>query len=128
MISSYIFNSSSFITLVFFIFLIFPRQNKEYVNIDIIEYNETIYTLFDNSYKQYIFWNWSPDYKRYDCHGWALDKHCSITKVGDIYYLTYIRGDKIIKVKSKIFRQTKTKSDPERQNIKLFPEEFRRFR
>ena len=99
-----------------------------YHTVDIIELNTVKYKSFSQTMTQYIFWDWSPDYKRYHCQGWALEKNTSISKIGDMYYLNVVRHDKIIRIKSKVFKITKTSYDPERQNVKLFPEEYRKLK
>lgn len=113
---------------IYLAFILSIFGSNQYITVDIIEYNETRYALFNNGYKQYLLWDWSPDYKRYHCQGWALDRDCCINKVDNLYYLTVIRHDKIFRIKSKIFRKTITNSDPERQNVKLFPEEYRKLK
>jgi hypothetical protein len=93
--------------------------------VDLIELN---HVQFDHGggFSQVILWTWSPDYRRYDSVGWYL------VDVQKLETLPYKKGDRwiakhcdgknyILQFDAGIFRETRTKHDPERENRKLRP-------
>lgn len=114
----------SIVLLMFLTSIATAKVNKDKlpVSVDVIEFN-TVKNEFNTGYQQFIFWKWSPEYNRYHCHGWSLYNENGvhpITKLGDTYTF-----NGRIKITSRIFIQTATKIDPERENQKIFPDEFR---
>jgi len=93
-----------------------PNKSLRIEKVDVIEHNTC------GDVEQFIFWDWSPDYKRYDCQGWRLVGNSGVTRYGDRYCVIVGKT----KVTAPIFRRTITDVDPERQNAVLFPEKYRR--
>lgn len=90
---------------------------------DIVEYN---IIEGEAPLKQFIFWYWSPDYRRYDCHGYIIESNLiSFSKKNNRYVLEFFKKGVKIKVSCKNLIRSWTEYDPERKNIKLFPEERR---
>ena len=91
--------------------------NRERVeHVDLIEYNQC------GPLSQLIFWDWSPDYRRYNCQGWDFSHGLQIDR-NAAGYSVRVRGSRIV---SKLLIKTHTVKDPERENLAIFPHEFRR--
>ncbi len=92
-------------------------------------------------YDQIIFWEWSPDYRRYHVITYILVKFNSdktgstfeLSKKGDYHFCSVVKegNKKLVLIRAKILRHTNSCSDPrhdadqERLNKKLFDEKFR---
>lgn len=89
--------------------------------VDVIELNHC-YFGDTEALTQVIFWDWSPDYRRYHCQGWAYYRgsHITLRNGGAV---AKVNGASI---RARIFRETFTDHDPERKNRDVFPEVFRR--
>lgn len=75
-----------------------------------------------NGFVQVIAWDWSPDYRRWHAQQWLILADWS--RRGDVVSCT---GDGVdVRIRSQLFRETWTTADPERENQKTFPIEFRR--
>lgn len=98
---------------------------------DMVELNHYIDGEDKHHYSQLIFWQYSPEYRRFHAHGWVLvDSDSSLfvdrySMPGKIVVTWLDRDSKKKRIVSKNFRQTETKYDPERGNHRLFPVEFR---
>jgi len=81
-------------------------------------------------FDQLILWKWSPDYRRWDAHYWAIvgmggELAEYPVNVGKFHECRINREGRRIVIRSKLFRETWTVGDPERENLKLQPAEFR---
>lgn len=111
---------------ILILLILLAKQNvrEQPICVDLIEHNIVERTP---ELRQFIFWRWSPDYRRYDCQGWIIEKDSiTVSKIDGVYSLDYFKNGNIIRITSKVFRRTWTKTDPERDNTRLFPETFRR--
>lgn len=73
-------------------------------------------------FTQVIAWDWDAQYKRWNAQQWGMAREWDRTN-----NVTTIHTDtKTIKVRSKLFRETTTQHDPERDNQTLFPTKYRR--
>jgi hypothetical protein len=75
-------------------------------------------------YTQVIAWDRSPQYRRFDAQQWAMIsdwKRNEFDVVVDV-----ASSDQIIRIRCDYFRETWTRHDPERQNLELFAEKYRR--
>ena len=79
-------------------------------------------------FDQIILWDWSPDYRRWHVQYWimASDRSCHPVRVGNRYECHWTNGANRIVFSAKLFRETWTIGDPERENIRLFPVDMRR--
>ena len=73
-------------------------------------------------FTQVIAWDWDPERYRWNAQQWAIVHTWRRTK--DI--TTIKSNDGTIKIRSKLFRETMTEHDPERDNQELFPAKYRR--
>ena len=72
---------------------------------------------------QLLAWDWSPDYRRHDCQAWVIIDDWKYA--GNRVESRTASGDRR-DLQCKLFRETWTIGDPERENLKLFPAEYRR--
>lgn len=87
-----------------------------------VERNHTLDTL-----DQLIFWDWSPDYRRYHAQGWVLIRDTRQLSFRPPYRWLITAGPHAgAIIVSDMYRETWTRHDPERLNIVLFPECARR--
>ena len=74
------------------------------------------------AFTQVIAWDWDHQYGRWHAQQWAMVR--SWDRAGNV---TTIQSDiKTIRIRSKLFRETTTRHDPERDNRELFPTRYRR--
>ena len=75
-----------------------------------------------NGFVQLIAWDWSPDYCRWHAQQWLIVRdwqRVGVVVIGE--------GDGTsVRVSARLFRETWTQHDPERENQKLFPINERR--
>jgi hypothetical protein len=98
------------------------------IEVDLIEFNHRCSADDCLQFDQIILWEWSPDYRRYNAQHWFLPRSLGEhpVKVGEFYQCSMVRLDGGRAVyRAKLFRETWTLEDPERENIKVFPVEFR---
>lgn len=97
---------------------------------DLIELNHFYDDCGKHAYDQYIFYEWSPDYRRFHVISWILVDDRNITFSDNKIYYTVKWRDRDQKVnreiKAKLYRETTSQIDPERANKKLLDEKFRR--
>jgi hypothetical protein len=100
--------------------------------VDLIELNHFYDDLGRHAYDQVIFYEWSPDYRRFHVIAWSLiegDLQRMPAKVpgSDEYAVHWFDRDAKIKreVRSKLYRETWSQVDPERANKKLIDEKYR---
>jgi hypothetical protein len=99
---------------------------KQPATCDLIELNH--FYSEDNgklAYSQYIAYAWCPTYRRYNVVAWCLDSKNTPVKRGDWWWLKWDSFEAKGMVRAKLFRETHTTTDPERENKKLHAEKFR---
>lgn len=75
-----------------------------------------------NGFDQLIVWDWSPEYYRWHAQQWLIVKNWD--RIGGVVSGD---GDGVkVRLSSRLFRETWTIHDPERENQKLFPINERR--
>lgn len=97
--------------------------------VDLLELNHAMAEdCSGEMYTQIIAWEWSPDYRRYHVVGWRIvDK-----QIGPAAYICRDGGDWVAKwqrgceVRARLFRESITCGDPERDDGKLFDPSLRR--
>ena len=93
------------------------------VHVDMIELNH-LYRDGQHTFDQFILYDWSPDYRRYHVVCWCFpstdNRH--LPMLGTLHRLT-LDG---IEVRATHYRETWTQHDPERENLLLCPEQYRR--
>ena len=106
--------------IILLIFLM-GNSSQSFDRADIIEVN---HYYADGEYEretftQVIYWQWSEDYRRHNVMGWLMFSGGEAVQ--------HHRGHCIHRgVKANIYRETWTTTDPERENLMLFPEAQRR--
>jgi hypothetical protein len=101
--------------------------------VDLIELNHHYDANGRHLYDQAIFWEWSPDHRRYDVVSWVLIDSSRLDhypkRIGDFHVLRFSDVyDKFRRViKSRKYRETVTcnPADPERLNKNVFDERLR---
>ncbi|MCA9194621.1 MAG: hypothetical protein KDB03_22775 [Planctomycetales bacterium] len=100
--------------------------------VDLIELNHYFDDLGRHSFDQVIFYEWSPDYRRFHVIAWCLVEgdvsRLPRRKAGTNDYVTswYDRDTMRHRtVIAPLFRETWTQTDPERENRKLIDEKYR---
>jgi len=120
------------ITILFSILMLdgFSKHQPQVYRCSIIELNHR-YSLGQHCYTQVIIWKWDESVGRHDVSDWWLVEPAKLEqlprKVGDSWIVDHVShaGQKYL-VRSRIYRQTWTLNDPERDNKLLKPEELRR--
>lgn len=99
------------------------HSNTIITKVDLIELN---HVTFESSlgYSQVILWQWSPNYRRYDCVAWYLvdpnKLHNLPQKIGQRWVARHRdTQNRDLQFHAKIFRETRTPYDPERESSKL---------
>ncbi len=101
--------------------------------VDLIELNHFFDDLGRHAYDQVIFYEWSPDYCRFHVIAWCLvenNMHRMPTRVpgdsGQWAVRWYDRDSRMHReVRSRLFRETWSQVDPERDNKKVLDEKYR---
>ncbi|QDV22860.1 hypothetical protein [Aureliella helgolandensis] len=100
--------------------------------VDLIELNHRYDDLGRHAYDQVIFYEWSPDFCRFHVIAWCLienDESRLPTQLAgsrDHVVRWYDRDEKIQReIRASLFRETWSKTDPERANKKLLDEKHR---
>jgi hypothetical protein len=93
------------------------------ISCDLAEVNHYHDQAGRHHFTQLIAWDWSPDFTRFDAQSWLMVESYE----RDIRSVVVIStsGERI-ELFSKNYRETWTKHDPERENAKVFPINFRR--
>lgn len=110
-----------------------PNPLGEYrERVDLIEFNHYYDDLGRHQFDQVIFYEWSPDFRRFHVIEWSLvegDLRRVPSKVagsGDYVVRWYDRNAKVQReVHSKLYRETWSQSDPERINKQFIEEKDR---
>ena len=95
------------------------NQTKPPVRCDAIEINEILDDAGKVCLEQIVLWEWSPDYCRFDCIGFAI---CNTDKIKRTSRGIEWAG---IHYVAPIVQHTVTRHDPEVESRKLFPKEKR---
>lgn len=100
--------------------------------VDLIELNHFYDDLGRHGYDQVIFYEWSPDYRRYHVVAWSLvennlDRMPKQDHDRNIWVVQWYDRDAKVhrKVWSKAYRETWSQTDPERTNKTLIEEKYR---
>ncbi len=100
--------------------------------VDLIELNHFFDDLGRHAYDQVIFYEWSPDYRRYHVVAWSLvednlERMPSHDHRRDIHIVRWYDRDAKTRrsVWSELYRETWSQTDPERLNKSLMDEKYR---
>jgi hypothetical protein len=98
-------------------------------SIDLIELNHFVDKEGREVFRQLIFFDWSPQAKRFHVRSWRLVNHDSQLPIRrwnpEGFECSWVDGDLIRQVRSPQMRETWTQEDPERANRKFLPEDRR---
>lgn len=77
---------------------------------------------------QEIYWQWSDDESRYECHAWRLVKEPGMVPVkrGRFHESVWFDGERLRRVRCRAVRQTWTQHDPELLDREKLPQDLRR--
>ena len=89
---------------------------------DLIEINHKI-EGGERRWTQAIAWDWCDEYDRWHAQQWVMIERYRITPGGVVLYTP---SGAAIEVRAGKLRETRTEADPEVENRKVFPAEFRR--
>lgn len=103
--------------------------------VDLIELNHKYDTDGQHMFDQIIYWEHDPSNGRYYVRAWHMvgpqsanvnyPTHNHKTETWEVFW--FDQSEQLNrKVKSKIYRETWTKNDPERDDLKIMPEQYRR--
>jgi hypothetical protein len=94
--------------------------------VDLIELNH-YFADGSHSFDQVIFYEWSPQYRRFDVLGyWLAEKLEDYPiKIGDSHYAFKNHEGRRQRITGKLFRETWTTFDPERDQKRLLSENCR---
>jgi hypothetical protein len=108
------------------------RPHQSIQRVDLIELNHCHDETGRHCYDQLVFYEWSPDYRRYHVVAWCLvDQGLARMPAFDHSKRLYIvswydrESGRHREIWSPIFRETWSDSDPERANKKLLDEKYR---
>lgn len=109
----------------------FSRFQPPVYNCSMIELNHRYNEWGQHCYSQIIVWQWNGRDSRHDVEAWWLVEPDSLDKLpqrnGDRSQVLHSdRNGKQWKVVASVFRETRTTSDPERDNKLVKPESERR--
>lgn len=101
------------------------------IDAELMELNHSISCDGVCRFDQIILWKWSPDYRRWDAQYWAIvglnDALADYpVKHGEFHECRINRDGRRIAIRARMFRETWTSGDPERENARFFPIELRR--
>ncbi len=109
-----------------------PRCRDVTETVDLIELNHFYDDLGRHAYDQVIFYEWSPDYRRFHVIAWCLVENdlsrmpTRNPKNGEYVVRWNDRDAKVHRVvRSALYRETWSQVDPERVNKKLLDEKYR---
>ena len=108
------------------------QQDELTQRVDLIELNHFYDDLGRHAYDQVIFYEWSPDYRRYHVVAWCLIED-NLSRMptrlhqSESYVVRWFDRDsnRNRSVWSNMFRETWSQVDPERANKKLMDEKYR---
>ena len=110
-----------------------PNAQEEFrERVDLIELNHYYDDLGRHQFDQVIFYEWSPDFRRFHVIAWSLvekDFRKLPSKLAGSGYFSVQWYDRDARVQrevvSRLYRETWTQSDPERTNKMLIDEKDR---
>ncbi len=105
-----------------------PRVGGEIrIESELMELNHSYTCEGKHRFDQVIMWKWSPDYRRWNVRRWRIISNLSEypEKNGSQHFCTVKQGDRNVVMQSRLYRETWTIGDPERENALLFPVELR---
>lgn len=109
-----------------------PRGRDATETVDLIELNHFYDDLGRHAYDQVIFYEWSPDYRRFHVIAWCLVENdlgrmpTRNPQNGQYVVRWHDRDAKVRReVRSQLYRETWSQVDPERINKKLLDEKYR---
>jgi hypothetical protein len=122
--------------ILFLIFMLLDNPIKDNTlreSTDLIELNHQYGKKGEHVFDQIIFWEILPETRKLKVRAWTLadydnsHKRFALKKLDNIYTVTYfdqdVRAER--KITSRIFRESWTHEDPERENKKLYNENTR---
>lgn len=125
---------STFVLVAFMAMPSDPGALGRYVTerVDLIELNHFYDDLGRHAYDQVIFYEWSPDYRRFHVIAWCLVEN-DLNRLptrnpgnGEYVVRWHDRDAKIHRdVRSQLYQETWSQVDPERVNKKLLDEKYR---
>ena len=109
-----------------------PRGRDVTEKVDLIELNHFYDDLGRHAYDQVIFYEWSPEYRRFHVIAWCLLEN-DLSRMptrnpnnGEYVVRWHDRDAKVQReVRSPLYRETWSQVDPERVNKKLLDEKYR---
>lgn len=108
------------------------RLSEMEQEVRLIELNHFYDDLGRHAYDQVILYEWSPDYRRYHVIAWSLvedqlTRFPTYDSHRNVYFVRWYDRDKKVRmaVYSKLYRETWSLTDPERENKALFDERYR---
>jgi hypothetical protein len=103
------------------------KTEEKVYTVDVIELNTKLNDDDTPCFEQYIFWVYNPEYRRLDVTNWLLKDEIRSGPyiVGEYTHIRFRFNKTNFIVRSKIFRITESKEDPERENKKLTNEKYR---
>lgn len=96
-----------------------------YDRVDLIELNHRLTDTHEQSYRQIILWEWSPDYRRFEVVAWWLlqeqTPHLPVRLKNGQWSITWCDSNRkaMREARANHFRETTTHYDPERMNALL---------
>lgn len=107
--------------LVLLLALFLDGGSQPVKHVGLIELNHCYSCDGSHKFDQVILWERSPDYRRWDAHFWRIVKDLDAPiQIGPSFH-EYSDGERKIVVRSALYRETWTTTDPERDSAKLFP-------
>jgi hypothetical protein len=107
-------------------------ESKIVQKVDLIELNHCYDDLGRHCYDQVVFYEWSPDYRRYHVVAWCLvdnglSRMPSLDRAKNQYVVRWHdrESSRNREIWSSLYRETWSNSDPERANKKLMDEKYR---
>lgn len=105
-------------------------RHDDLIECELMELNHSVSCDGVSRFDQVILWRWSPDYRRWEVQYWAMvGTTGSVAEypaaVGKRYECRLTNNGRRVLMRSKLFRETWTDIDPERENIRLFPVQMR---
>jgi hypothetical protein len=96
------------------------------IDCDLIEINHR--TGNGTDLKQIVFYERSPDYRRYNVITWCLQEHARgpfMSGGRTAYSFYHWESKKLLTFRARLVRNTETRHDPERENGKVHDDMFR---
>lgn len=96
-------------------------------DVDLIELNHVVAADGSVKLSQVILWDWEPGYDRFDVVEWRLASDGLPSRVDGLWRIPWrIDDGSVVVVRAKIYRETWTRYDPERDNVTVRPVSTRR--